>query len=262
MMSFTYLNEGHLPDHHRDGYAPQVWLRTNIINRQLSLAAGVGPYLYYDTASGRGQSDSYNTHGLGGIVSLAATWYTESRWLFQVRGNWIGATNRFDTISLSCGIGYQLDAPSSPGPRIAAPHQNERTTNNEITLFMGESTLNRFDSRHTAAEAVEYRRGLTQHIDWTIGFMNEGSSIPLERYGITSQVWLVRAFFDDYVALGVGVGPYLAYNSIEVARGVPQWTRSSALRRAIDFPRAGQCALPGIGSPPITTRIPTSCSVG
>lgn len=86
MVSFTYLNEGHLPDHHRDGYAPQVWLRTNIINRQLSLAAGVGPYLYHDTASGRGQIDSYNAHGLGGIVSLAVTWYTESRWLFRSAG--------------------------------------------------------------------------------------------------------------------------------------------------------------------------------
>ena len=219
MVSLTYLNEGHFPDHHRDGYALQFWGRTTIIDRRLSLAAGIGPYLYFDTVSGRGQIDSYDTQGLGGIFSLAATWYTESRWLFQVRGNWIGIANSFNTLSVSAGIGYQLDAPSSPGPRTAAPRQDEQTTNNEITLFMGESTLNRFESRHTAAEALEYRRGLTSNIDLTVGFLNEGSSIPLERYGITSQLWLVRAFFDDRVALGVGFGPYLAYDEYRGRQG-------------------------------------------
>jgi hypothetical protein len=219
MFSFTYLNEGHLPNHHRDGYTPQLWVRTNIIDRRLSLAAGIGPYLYLDTASGRGQGDSYNTHGLGGIFSLAATWYTESRWLLQVRGNWIGATNSFNSLTVTGGIGYLLDAPPSTGPRTATPRQDEQRINNEITLFFGESTLNRFDSRHTAAEGVEYRRGLTQHIDWTIGFLNEGSSIPLERYGITSQVWLVRAFFDDHLALGFGLGPYVAYDEYRGRNG-------------------------------------------
>jgi hypothetical protein len=217
MVSFTYLNEGHLPDHHRDGYAVQFWGRTTIIDRRLSLAAGIGPYAYCDTASG--QIESYNTHGWGGMFSLAATWYAESRWLFQVRGNWIGTTNSFNSLSVTGGIGYQLDAPPTPGPRTVAPRQNERTTNNEITLFVGESTLNRLESRHTAAEAVEYRRGLTRHIDWTIGFLNEGSSIPLERYGVTSQFWLVRAFFDDHLALGVGLGPYLAHDEYRGRQG-------------------------------------------
>jgi hypothetical protein len=49
--------------------------------------------------------------------------------------------------------------------------------------------------------------------------MNEGSSIPLERYGITSQIWLVRSFFDDAVALGMGIGPYLAYDEYRGRKG-------------------------------------------
>lgn len=215
--SFTYLNEGHLPNHHRDGYTPQVWVRTNVISPRLSLSAGIGPYLYFDTASGRGQDD-YNTHGLGGIFSLAATWRTENRWRFQLRANWIGATNSLDTLTLAAGIGYQLDALPSAGSRTTAPPPTERTSN-EITLFMGESTLNRLDSRHTAAEAVEYRRGLTRYIDWTIGFLNEGSSVPLERYGITSQVWLLHPFFDEHLALGIGAGPYIAYDEYRGRHG-------------------------------------------
>jgi hypothetical protein len=224
MVSFTYLNEGHLPEHHRDGYSIQFWGRTNVLDRRLSLAAGVGPYLYFDTATDRidnGTSgrDSYNHQAWGAIVSLAATWYTESRWLFQVRGNWVGAANSFDTFSITGGIGYQLDAPPSPGPRRTATDKQGRTTNNEITLFAGESILNRAESRHNAAEAIEYRRGLGRFIDWTVGLLNEGSRVPLERYGITSQLWAVRAFFDDRLALGVGLGPYLAYDEYRSRNG-------------------------------------------
>jgi hypothetical protein len=49
--SFSYLNEGHVPNHHRDGHAIQLWGRTDFFNRSLSLAAGVGPYFYFDTTN-------------------------------------------------------------------------------------------------------------------------------------------------------------------------------------------------------------------
>src|SRR5664280_2042815 len=45
--SVTYLNEGHVTEHKRDGFAPQAWGRLNVFDRRISLAAGVGPYLYY-----------------------------------------------------------------------------------------------------------------------------------------------------------------------------------------------------------------------
>ena len=47
--SFSWLNEGHVPGHHRDGQTIQIWGRTNVFDRRLSLAAGVGPYRYFDT---------------------------------------------------------------------------------------------------------------------------------------------------------------------------------------------------------------------
>ena len=34
-VGLMYLNEGHIPEHHRDGYTPQFWLRTNFLHRQL-----------------------------------------------------------------------------------------------------------------------------------------------------------------------------------------------------------------------------------
>ena len=40
----TYLNEGHAPNHHRDGNALPLWAHTGLMFHRLSLAAGVGPY--------------------------------------------------------------------------------------------------------------------------------------------------------------------------------------------------------------------------
>lgn len=217
MLSLTYLNEGHLPGHHRDGYAAQFWLRKNIMNRRLSLAAGIGPYAYFDTNGSR--AESFDAHGWGGILSMAATWYTDSRFLFQIRGNWIDAVHSFNTLSITGGIGYQLDAPETPGPRRSAPAEEQSPTGNELTVQAGLAVLNRFQSVHTTAEALEYRRGLTPHTDWTIGIRNEGPKNGLERYGVTSQLWLVRAFFNDRVALGAGVGPYFAYDGYRGTRG-------------------------------------------
>ena len=45
--SLSYLNEGHLPDHHRDGPAFQLWARTDVFQRRLSLAAGTGAYRFF-----------------------------------------------------------------------------------------------------------------------------------------------------------------------------------------------------------------------
>ncbi|HEY6007899.1 MAG TPA: hypothetical protein VIU40_06200, partial [Geobacteraceae bacterium] len=83
--TLSYLNEGHLPGHHRDGVTTQFWLRDNLLERRLSLAAGVGPYYYFDTNDPQADGSHRNEHGWGGMLSLAATWYTDSPLLLQVR---------------------------------------------------------------------------------------------------------------------------------------------------------------------------------
>src|SRR5512143_614750 len=60
--SVSYLNEGHLPVHHRDGEAVQLWTRTNLFGRRLSLAAGVGPYYFFDTAAAKAGGSFSNDH--------------------------------------------------------------------------------------------------------------------------------------------------------------------------------------------------------
>jgi len=211
-LTFAWLNEGHLENHHRDGLAAQIWARANLLDRRLSLALGVGPYSYFDTAQAQLGASYANDHGWGVIYSAGLTWYTDRRWLINLRANRIVAKDSVDTTMVLLGAGYQLDAPSKPGPRPTAPPIAGKTTNNEIALFLGSTVLNSFESENSTAIAAEYRRGLGRYVDWTVGWLHEGGNENIRRNGVTTQLWLVRPFFDEHLALGVGAGGYYAVN--------------------------------------------------
>ena len=205
--SFTYLNEGHLTNHHRDGDALLFWGRTTFFDRQLAVAAGIGPYFYYDTL--KASIDSYNNnHGWGTMVSYSATWYTAERLFFQMRMNWIVTAGSIDTRSLLLGIGYQLAPISSPGPLTEAPPQREDTMKNEVTLLCGQTILNSFGSELATALSIEYRRSINKYLDWTISYLYEGENDEFRRSGPVTQLWFVRSFFDDRLSLGFGAGAY------------------------------------------------------
>jgi hypothetical protein len=209
-VSASYLNEGHVPDHHRDGLAPlTLWVRTNLLDRQLSLAVGAGPYFYADTTR-TPQGEPSNEHGVGGLLGASATWYLESRLLFQARVNWAVTTDSIDTVTALLGIGYQLDAYPEAGPLPKPPRQRERTTEHELTLFLGQTVVNNPGSPKSLAWSVEYRRGLFPYLDLTAAWMSEGNNELIRRNGAITQLWLVRSFLDDYLTLGCGLGGYFA----------------------------------------------------
>jgi hypothetical protein len=81
--SVSWLNEGHLTDHHRDGPLLQFWVRKNIYDRRLSLAAGIGPYLSFDTQYNETYRYKDIHNDVGGVGSLSVTWYMENRWLLK-----------------------------------------------------------------------------------------------------------------------------------------------------------------------------------
>jgi hypothetical protein len=112
--SLSYQNEGHVPSHHRDGFAAQLWARTQLSPR-LSLAAGAGPYRYFDTVSASDDPLGYSDrHGWGVVYSLAATWHAgSSAWLYQLRADRIVLSHGIDTSRLTAGVGYRLRPESS-----------------------------------------------------------------------------------------------------------------------------------------------------
>jgi hypothetical protein len=209
--SITWLNEGHIPGHHRDGQAVQLWARLPVDQRRAVIAIGVGPYRYFDTETAEQNGGYSNTHGWGALYSARATWYSSRRWTANLQFNHVQPSRGPSTNALMLGIGYQLDAPDSPGPRDFAPSRTGKVTNNEITLMAGATILNRLDTQTAAAGAIEYRRGLNSFLDATIGYLHEGgNSVQGRRDGATAQIWLTRAFFNGHLALGVGAGAYVA----------------------------------------------------
>lgn len=206
--TLSWLNEGHVPHHHRDGQSAQFWVRTNVFDQRLSLAAGVGPYFYYDTT---GIGTAYNDkHGWGTLSSLAATYYANNRWIYEARLNRIVAANSLNTTSMLFGIGYQLERPPAPGTSETPPPRTGKTTENQVTLFLGQTIVNSFDSQRDTARAVEFRHGVSPHFDWSVSWLNEGDARLIRRNGVIGQAWLVHKFFDNSFSLGAGLGPYLS----------------------------------------------------
>jgi hypothetical protein len=210
--SLSYVNQGHFIEHHRDGYAASLWARTNLLDKRLSLGAGVGGLYYFDTIKPAVGSTApeRDYHGWGTMTSLAATWYTESRVFYQLQGYWIKGDKSFNTLSALAGIGYQLDAPPVQGPSVKGTHQPDKTIDNEITLMAGETIVNISGPGKSAAGRLEYRRGIWRYLAVTAGALYEGKSDLIDRYGLTTQLWLSKRFLDDNMSLGAGFGGYFA----------------------------------------------------
>ncbi|HEY5974133.1 MAG TPA: hypothetical protein VIU41_05265 [Geobacteraceae bacterium] len=207
--SIAYLNEGHVPSHHRDGHTMQLWARSDLLSSRLSLAAGIGPFFYFDTVPAKEGASYTNTHGWGGILSMSATWYTESRWLLQLRTNFVETGSSINTFSTLLGIGYQLEAPPAAGSQPVAHEQTDKTAN-ELTFFFGKTIVNSLSSDESYASSIEYRRRLWRYVDGTAAWLYEGDNRLARRNGLATQLWAVKEFLDDQVALGIGGGAYFS----------------------------------------------------
>jgi hypothetical protein len=257
--SLSYLNEGHFDDDHRDGLAAQIWLPYDV--EKLTLAVGVGPYLFCDTTDHAGD-DYANEHGIGLLTGLAVKWAVVPCLKLQCRGNWI-VTEDMDTLSVLLGLSYVFDEPDGHyrSRRISPVALND--TLNEVSVFSGITVVNSFDSEDSMPIALEYRRRLTAHFEWTFTGLYEGSNDRSDRGGPAAQIWLVEQPGDWPVLFGLGVGPYLVFEREEdVEReclaglvslsagyrfGVSSIVRVSWHRVVTDYNRDTDIVLAGVG---------------
>jgi hypothetical protein len=205
-VSFSWLNEGHFQQHHRDGHALQIWGRTDPLWKGIVLAAGIGPYRYFDTRMAHQEHSYVDSHGWGTVLSFSATCPLYDRWLFSLRSNYINSDRSIDTFSLQAGIGYQLE-PFPPGSSPGSPRDKPRK--NEITAYFGQIVVNSGESESDTAWSLEYRRSLGRYLDWSVGWMNENNPGPIHRKGMIAELWLTKSFFHDRLSLSLGTGPYL-----------------------------------------------------
>jgi hypothetical protein len=227
-LSYSWLNEGHVQDNHRDGFALQYWRRGMFFDRRLSLAAGVGAYNYFDTIASVDGKRYIDSHGWGPIFSLSATWFTDERLFYQLRLNEILVSRSYSTFSAMFGIGYELDAPKRRGS-LAGGTSDSVSSGNEITAMAGRTEVNSLRSPGAFAYGFEYRHGFGRYIDGTISWINEGHTELNTRSGAAMQLWLRRSFFDNQLTLGVGAGPYYALDTHRVKDGTDTGGKVSVL---------------------------------
>jgi hypothetical protein len=209
--SIAYINEGHVPGHHRDGTAWEAWGRLPFFQDRLSLSLGVGAYYFYDTQPLPGGGDTANIHGTAPIYSLSATGYFSNRWFYRINYNRIDARSdiKTNTVAVGAGFWFGRDKKPTPGELGDAADEDGYVTDNELTVFGGQSVVNTFGNPKSRAYAGEYRRGILPHVDWTASGIYEGDPKIVRRDGAATQLWLVNTFFDKRIAVGAGLGPYI-----------------------------------------------------
>ena len=205
-----YLNEIHLPGHHRDGFLAQAIGRYALSGTRLYVHGGVGIYRYFDTQSEDMQSQ--DKHGWVPIFTVATTYYTDTPWFYRLSFNRIQSSDDISTNSLLLGVGYDLwrgpqkqTAKEESGllPSISWPGEHE------LTVFVGETVLNIFGTPDSQAFAMEYRQRVMNQVEWTLTGIAEGDTDVTQRWGAASEVWLAGDFFEEALTLAVGVGPYV-----------------------------------------------------
>ena len=216
--SFTWLNEGHLPSHHRDGQAIQLWWHTARVDRGPIFQVGLGPYRYFDTTVSSNAEGYANVHGWGLGASAAATWQIGARWLASLRINRVHVHNSFGSTGVVAGMGYRFESTSDDAAgawttsRAAAPGRWE------IDAMLGAAVVNSFHSNADLARAIGLRVRMTDHLAGSLTYLSEGDVQRGRRTGFSPQIWLADNL-TNRLSVGVGIGPHLAIRKFRESDG-------------------------------------------
>jgi hypothetical protein len=202
--SFSWLNEGHVPDHHRDGHVTQLWWQTDRQAR-VALALGAGFYRYFDTVVARTPDHYANGHASGALASVSATFHGSGSWLYQLRAQRVLTRDSVDTTAVLFGVGYRL-----PEDTAAEVREADRDYHGELMLLGGATIVNSFSSERALASSLEYRYRFGNVVRLSLGLLNEGDARLTRRNGTLLEAWLEPSFFQGKLTLGAGGGGYVA----------------------------------------------------
>lgn len=208
--SASWINEGHLEGHHRDGLAAQLWGRTPLLRDRFSFAFGAGIYQYFDTQDRPG-GEHANEHGIAPLFSASVSYHTETPWFFRLLANHVHPTRDIDTTGLLLGVGYRLF--EEPGgrplesPAVGATPFPDKT-GTEATLLLGAVIHNNLEDKKGFSGEFEIRRGIARHFDLSLSLIGEDNQEEIRRAGLACQIWVFDSFLDRRLVLGIGAGPY------------------------------------------------------
>jgi len=206
--SFKWLNEGHLPNNHRDGQAVQLWWRSRGDPLGLVFEAGIGPYRYYDTHALSPDPAFHDAHGWGALGSAAVDWYFANHWFSFLRANEVSASDKYSSTSVAVGVGYRFSLKNdlSPAAADSAADDAARTAPVwEIDGLLGERVANTTHSETGLAEGLSARRMLSDHFSASVTFIAGQNTLLDWRDGFAAQLWLEQRLTPQLsVAAGAG----------------------------------------------------------
>jgi hypothetical protein len=205
--SLSWLNEGHIPDHHRDGAAAQLWLNAPAWRERVVLSLGAGPYVYFDTESSpsaRGYSD---VHSVAAVLSASATLDLGAGWFARLNLNDVWAPADVGTYAVLLGGGYRFGNSDRSAPS-SADQGGSGYPAQEIQLFAGQMILSDPSSSGGRTYGADYRLELARWAAWSATWYYDPGSPSGRRDRAATQLWLVEPLANDRLALSVGLGVY------------------------------------------------------
>jgi hypothetical protein len=209
--SFVWLNEGHLPNNHRDGQAVQLWWHSRKDPLGLVFEVGAGPYRYYDTHALNPDPDFHDAHGWGALASAAVDWYFANHWFTYLRVNEVSASDKYSSTAVVLGAGYRFsskfDLTRSSGDSgvDAAPAAGPLW---EIDGLVGERIGNTTHSETGLSEEISARRTLSEHFSVSVSYIAGQGTLLDWRDGFAAQLWLEQRL-TSHLSVAAGAGGFI-----------------------------------------------------
>ena len=209
--SFTWLNEGHITNHHRDGQSVQGWWQSKPETALgLLFDLGIGPYRYYDTTRGAPDAAYQNAHGWAWLATAEADYRFDSRWLLSMRVNQVEGNRSFDTTSFLVGVGYVFDDPLTglPPDQPLLPARMSW----EADAYLGDTILNSFNSQGHTTGGLGGRLQLTDWLSGSVTYLDASENDNGWRSAVLAQVWAEHPLTRQ-ITVGVSLGGFFPFDN-------------------------------------------------
>lgn len=214
-LSFGWLNEGHMREHHRDGATLQGWVCLAGWGRPWTLALGIGLYRWFDTRPVSSKATFEDRHGVGVLASLQLIRHREgSRFSWLIQANRTVLPGQEGTTSLLVGGAYRFGAPFFEGRPDSVEHPG-RVPRHQLAILAGRTIQNSLTSEAADTWMAEYRYGISRNWALAAAYVDEGDTGLLRRDGLSLQIWLGGSYLGGRLYLGVGAGPHVDRVSVD-----------------------------------------------
>jgi hypothetical protein len=242
--SFSWLNEGHISGHHRDGAAAQLWYVAPRWLDRIRFSVGAGPYFYFDTQQSDSALGYSNVHSAAALVSAALETELTRAWFIRMSLNAVYAPGDLNTVGFMVGAGYHLGRSQRAGAAGAGSDAGGPYARQQIELFGGEMIYNELSSHADHALGLEYRLALLPWAAWSATWFYNPGDASAQRNQIATQLWLVDALQNGKLEFSVGLGVYTPLGAAAAPAAAPgNFSGMSGLRVQWNCSRHGSVAL-------------------